>query len=145
MENGAILDEQITASSQFNSDHAPFQGRLHFQETTSKAGSWTAGTEDHLQWLQVDLGSQYTKVTRVATQGRNDFAQWVTKYKLTYSDDGVSFHYYREQGQTADKVWLRFLSFYWGRLYFTQFIWCDDEKTHEDRSFKVPIRPTGFL
>ena len=105
MENGAILDEQITASSQVNSDHAPFQGRLHFQETTSKAGSWTAGTKDHLQWLQVDLGSQYTKVTRVATQGRNDFAQWVTKYKLTYSDDGVSFQYYREQGQTADKVW----------------------------------------
>ena len=99
MENGAILDEQITASSQSNSDHAPFQGRLHFQK------SWTAGTTNLHQWLQVDLGSQYTKVTRVATQGRNDAAQWVTKYKLSYSDDGVNFQYHKEQGQTTAKVW----------------------------------------
>ena len=98
MENGAILDEQITASSQWNFNHAPFQGRLHFQ------GSWNAGTNDLHQWLQVDLGSQYTKVTSVATQGRNDLAQWVTKYKLTCSDDGVNFQYYKEQGQPADKV-----------------------------------------
>ena len=98
MENGAILDEQITASSQWNFNHASFQGRLHFQ------GSWSTGTNDLHQWLQVDLGSQYTKVTSVATQGRNDLAQWVTKYKLTYSDDGVTFQYYKEQGQLADKV-----------------------------------------
>ena len=98
MENSAILDEQITASSQLNSNHAPFHGRLHFQK------SWIAGTMDLHQWLQVDLVSQYTKVTRVATQGRNDFDQWVTKYKLTYSDDGVNFQYYKEQGQTAAKV-----------------------------------------
>lgn len=105
MENGAILGEQITASSQWKSNHAPFQGRLHFQEIAFKAGSWLAGTNDLHQWLQVDLGSQYTKVTGVATQGRNGVTrQWVTKYKLTYSDDEGSFQYYREQGQTADKV-----------------------------------------
>ena len=98
MENGAILDEQITASSQSNSNHAPFHGRLHFQK------SWVAGTRDRHQWLQVDLDSQYTKVTRVATQGGNDAIYWVTKYKLTYSDDGVNFQYYKEQGQTAAKV-----------------------------------------
>ena len=106
MENGAILDGQITASSQRNLNHAPFLGRLYFQRTVSKAGSWSAGKNDLHQWLQVDLVSQYTKVTGVATQGRNgpQFSQWVTKYKLTYSDDGVNFQYYREQGQNADKV-----------------------------------------
>ena len=106
MENGAILDEQITASSQRNFNHAPFQGRLHFQRTVYKAGSWSAGKNDLHQWLQVDLGSQYTKVTGVATQGRNDpqFSQWVTRYKLAYSDDGVNFQYHREQGQNVDKV-----------------------------------------
>ena len=98
MENGAILDEQITASSQSNSNHAPFHGRLHFQK------SWIAGTMDLHQWLQVDLGSQYTKVTRVATQGGNDAIYWVTKYKLTYSDDGVNFYYYMDQGQISRKV-----------------------------------------
>jgi len=49
------------------------------------------------------------KVTRVATQGRYSvYNQWVTKYKLQYSDDGVNFQYYKEQGQTTDKVILGF-------------------------------------
>ena len=104
MESGAISDKQIRASSQWDFKHAPFQGRLHFQGIVPKAGSWSSRESDNHQWLQVDLGSQYTKVTRIATQGRNAFNQWVTKYKLTYSNDGVNFHYYREQGQPADKV-----------------------------------------
>ena len=56
------------------------------------------------QWLQVDLGSENFKITRVATQGRKESAEWVTSYKLQYSDDGVTFHYYKEQGQASDKV-----------------------------------------
>ena len=102
MKNGAISDWQITASSQYNPDYAPFQGRLDF--TKWKAGSWSASRNDLHQWFQVDLGNKNTKVTRVATQGRNDYPQWVTKYKLQYSNDGVNFQYYREQGKTVDKV-----------------------------------------
>ena len=102
MENGAILDEQITASSQWSDNYAPFHGRLHFQASGQKQGSWSAAKNDLHQWLQVDLGNQYTKVTGVATQGA--FIEWVTEYKLTYSDDGVNFQYYKEQGQMADKV-----------------------------------------
>ena len=30
--------------------------------------------------------------------------QWVTSYKLQYSDDGVNFQYCRGQGQNIDKV-----------------------------------------
>ena len=104
MENGAISDGQISASSQLDSSHAVIQARLHFKATADKAGSWSARSNDVNQWLQVDLGSRHTKVTRVATQGRNDSLQWITKYKLQYSDDGVNFQYYKEQGQTADKV-----------------------------------------
>ena len=105
MENGAILDRQITASSQWDDNHAPFQGRLYFQATGKKQGGWSAAQGNSRQWLQVDLGSQFAKVTRVATQGRNGgHTQWVTSYKLQYSNDGVNFHYYREQGQIADKV-----------------------------------------
>ena len=105
MENGAILDGQITASSQWDENHAPSQGRLHFQASGRKQGSWVAARGDPPQWLQVDLGGQFTKVTRVATQGRNGgCCQWVKRYKLQYCDDGVNFQYYREQGQTADKV-----------------------------------------
>ena len=106
MESGAILDGQISASSEHDANHAARQGRLNFQETGSKKGAWSAGANDVNQWLQVDLRSFYTAVTRVSTQGRNSSinTQWVTEYKLQYSNDGVNFKNYREQGQTADKV-----------------------------------------
>ncbi|KAL9951704.1 hypothetical protein ACROYT_G044426 [Oculina patagonica] len=106
MESGAILDAQITASSQLSENQAANQSRLHFQRTESKNGAWVAGTPDANQWLQVDLGSQYFQVTRVATQGRNSFKatrQWVTKYKLQYSNIEVTFRFYIEQGETTDK------------------------------------------
>ena len=104
MKSGVISDGQITASSQFDANHAPFQGRLGFRKIPWKAGSWSAARNDFNQWLQVDLGIQYFKVRRVATQGRNDAAQWVTKYKLQYGNDVVSIQYYREQGQVVNKV-----------------------------------------
>ncbi|KAL9964037.1 hypothetical protein ACROYT_G027611 [Oculina patagonica] len=103
MESGAISDGQITASSQFDNNHAPTQGRLHFSYTSVKAGAWAAAISDDNQWLQVDLGSNHFTVTRVATQGRNGNKQWVTKYNLQYSDDEVNFQYYKEQGQITNK------------------------------------------
>ena len=108
METGAISDGQISASSQLDFNHAAKQGRLRCKAISQN--SWSAGKNDVHQWLQVDLGSQYTKVTRVATQGRHDAAQWVTKYILAYSNDGVNFQYYREQGQTVDKVTQTFIT-----------------------------------
>ena len=104
MENGQIADSQISASSQWDSNHAPSQGRLNYHETISKSGAWTAAYNNVHQWLQIYLGN--AKITRVATQGRNYslswpygfHAYWVTKYKLLYSTDGVTFQYYREQG-----------------------------------------------
>ena len=104
MENGAISDGQISASSQLDSSHGVTQARLHFKATAGQAGSWSARNNDVNQWLQIDLGSRHTNVTRVATQGRNYSLQWVTKYNLQYSNDGVNFHYYKEQGQNAAKV-----------------------------------------
>jgi len=106
MENGVILDEQITASSVKSSNHAAHHGRLHFQRVSGIYGAWTANIDDLHQWLQVDTGSPYTKVTRVATQGRDATLanQWVTLYKLQYGSNGVHFQYYREQGQTTNKV-----------------------------------------
>ena len=104
MENGAIPDGHVSASSQWNANHAARQGRLNFQAVPGKAGSWSARRNDANQWLQIDLGNQFTRITLVATQGRNGYSQWVTKYKLQYSNDGVNFQYYREQGQIQSKV-----------------------------------------
>ena len=104
MENGGISDGQISASSQLDSSHAVTHGRLHFKAKAGKAGSWSARKNDVNQWLQIDLGSRHTQITRVATQGRNDYSQWVTMYKLQYSNDRMNFKYYKDQGKTTDKV-----------------------------------------
>ncbi len=103
MESGALADAQITASSVLDTSTTPGQARLHLKAVANKAGGWSALKNDLNQWLQVDLGS-YTKVTRVATQGRNGHDQWVTKYRLQYSNDGVSFQVYKEPGASLAKV-----------------------------------------
>lgn len=106
MENGLISDKQLSASSEWDTDHAASKARLH---SIAGAGSWASVTADSNQWLQIDvlsLGKKFTRVTRVSTQGRASAAnqQWVTKYKLQFSNDAVNFQYYKEQGQTTDKV-----------------------------------------
>ena len=110
MESRTITDAQLTASTEDNTIHSVSHARLNFQEITDKAaGGWVADANDEHPWLQVDLGARYAKVimTGVATQGRNSslkYAQWVTKYKLQYSDNGEAFHHYKELGQAKDKV-----------------------------------------
>lgn len=105
MENGEISDDQISAST-IHAHNTPAKvGRLNRRDgTESLQGAWVAGSQDLNQWLQVDLKVKHTSVARVATQGRNGNEHWVTKYKLQYSNDEVNFEYYREQGQTTDKV-----------------------------------------
>ena len=42
----------------------------------------------------------------MATQGRNAHNQWVKKYRIQYSDDGVNFSFYQIPGQKFPKVLL---------------------------------------
>ncbi|XP_022786853.1 lactadherin-like [Stylophora pistillata] len=104
MENYGIPNGQVQASSEWDPNHAAIQGRLHYKPPRGKQGAWSARSNNENQWLQVDLGSEFTKVTGVATQGRYNYNQWVTKYKLQYSNDPATFTYYREPGEAADKV-----------------------------------------
>ena len=106
MENKVIKEEQITASSQWSTTFPPKYGRLNIKKTSTIGGAWSAAKsqQNENQWLQIELGNQQTKVTRVATQGSNGYSEWVTSYKLQYSKDGVNFQFYTEQGQNTDKV-----------------------------------------
>ena len=104
MENGAISDSQISASSEWNARYAVIYARLHLQASGSIAGAWVAGKSDANQWLQIDLIGQYRVITRVATQGRNNYDQWVTQYRLQYINCTLHFQDYREHGQEAAKV-----------------------------------------
>ena len=97
MESGLITDEQISFSFQEKNNMKVV--RLH---STQK--SRIAYVEDSNQWLQLDLRAQNTEVTRVSTQGSHQHDKWVKKYKLQYSNYGVRFQSYTEQGQTIPKV-----------------------------------------
>ena len=98
--NGALTELQISASTEWGFDYSANIGRLF---KTFRAGAWSAGINDGNQWIQLDLGGRRIKVTRVATQGRYN-GQSVSTYKLQYSENTVNFYYYKEQGQTSDKV-----------------------------------------
>ena len=103
MERETIADAQITASTMRDVNSSPSLARLRLKVDGIKQGGWSALDNDLSQWLQVNLGS-YTTVTRIATQGRNGFSEWVTKYILQYSNDGVTFQVYREPGTRGPKV-----------------------------------------
>ena len=105
MESGAISDGQISASSEHNELSAANRGRLHLQRPPSGiGGSWIAKHANADQWLQIDLGIQFTIVTRVATQGRNGHDRWVKMYRLQYSNDGVTFYSYKQLYHSVAKV-----------------------------------------
>ena len=76
---------------------------MNFKAGGGKQGGWSARQNNKNQWIQVALGS-YTKLTSIATQGRNAYSQWVTAYKLQYSEDGVNFYFYKVPGQSSPKV-----------------------------------------
>lgn len=102
MESRVISDAQITASSEWDENHAAIHGRLNFPARSGNqgvwySGAWSSGANDQNQWLQVDIGIS-KNVTHLATQGRNAVDQWVTSYTVEYSTDGASFQIYRERG-----------------------------------------------
>ena len=43
----------------------------------------------------MDLG-KIAAITKIATQGGGEAAQWVTEYKVSYSLDGGYFKFYRQ-------------------------------------------------
>ena len=102
LENHDIKDLSLTASSEIYYSKA-VHGRLYHH------GSWAASEKNVHQWFQVEFRN-WTKVTGVAIQGSGRWAYraaWVTKFKLAYSDDGVFFSDYKEDGDN-NKVLLLF-------------------------------------
>ena len=76
----------------------PRNGRLHFQPSSGQYGAWAVATNNEFQYFEVNFGD-WTKVTKVATQGRQDGAWWVKSYSLSYSYDGVFFEDYKEENE----------------------------------------------
>lgn len=90
MQNGRIKNAAITASSQWDKNHAPYLARLGRLRRGRLMGAWSAKRNNHNQFIQVDL-LRSMKITGVATQGRAEAAQWVTAFYFLFSSDGVKF------------------------------------------------------
>ena len=95
MQNGKIPDSAISASTEYNVQYKAINGRLYFLYRSGRIGAWAARTNDVYQYLQVNLGD-WTKVSRVAIQGRTDSNQWVKSFSLSYGYDHVFFKDYKE-------------------------------------------------
>ncbi|XP_041804634.1 neuropilin-1a-like isoform X3 [Chelmon rostratus] len=86
MESGEISSEQITASSQYNSNWSPERSRLNYQEN-----GWTPSDDTVREWIQVDLGF-LRFVTAIGTQGaiskETKKPYYVRSYKVDLSSTG---------------------------------------------------------
>ena len=103
MEDGTILDSQITASSEYDANHGAVNGRLNFQPSGDSTGAWSVKFNDVHQWLQVDLLGQ-AEISEVQIQGRGCCDQFVKSYTISYSDDGTTFTDYRQGPSAPVKV-----------------------------------------
>lgn len=77
-------------TNQWDANHGPNNARIYRMAGGGRTGAWSAKTNDKGQWIQVNLG-KITTVTKIGIQGRQDYAQWVTSYKVSYSQDGQHF------------------------------------------------------
>lgn len=98
MEDSHIPSGALQASSIWNYNHGPDRARINQPSGHGRAGAWVAKYRNTRQWLQVDL-RRPAKVTGVATQGRHDYSQWVTRYTVSYSLNGKVFKSYLEYGR----------------------------------------------
>ena len=107
LEDKRVHDKMIRASSYYNYYCRPASGRLNGRRAGRYGGAWCAKRSDRRQWLQVDFGA-IAKVSRVATQGRQNSAQWVKSYYLSYSRNGYRFTTYKENGRAkvSKEQWL---------------------------------------
>ena len=97
-ETGKVADQSLTASSTLNKYYRPEFGRLN---SLIEGGSWCARETNTSEYLQVDL-QEIHKISNIILQGKyTGSAQgngWVTKFSVTYSNDGIVWSRHSEGG-----------------------------------------------
>ncbi|KAG8014384.1 Contactin-associated protein-like 2, partial [Nibea albiflora] len=84
----------FTSSSVFGRAYGAGYAKLNRKQG---AGGWSPLDTDRNQWLQVDLGSRKQVVT-IVTQGRYGSSDWISKYRLLYSDTQKNWRPYLQDG-----------------------------------------------
>ncbi len=108
MADHTINDSQITTSSYIKTAYGS-QARLH--QNIPPWGGWCLYTgggskskRNYDQYIQVDL-LKLTKVTRIATQGRerSGGTEYVKDYKISYRKDSNNWIFYRGKDQASNE------------------------------------------
>jgi len=81
-----LPDEAITASDEHHENFSPIYSRIGAPPVAGKSHGWS-GQVGEPNEIMVDLTTSLM-VTGVATQGRGDSKQWVTKYSIDTSENG---------------------------------------------------------
>ena len=102
LQSGRLRNNMITASSQWDTNHAAHLARLHGRRRGRYMGAWSSKYNNRYQWLRVDFGGP-AKIIRISTQGRQDADQWVTQYYVSHSLDRVHFSEYQERNSRKVK------------------------------------------
>ncbi|KAI7814821.1 milk fat globule EGF and factor V/VIII domain containing a [Triplophysa rosa] len=108
MKSRLISDVQLSASSAYITwgidafTWHPHYARLDKQ---GKTNAWAAATNNRSEWLQLDL-EKPKRITGIITQGAKDFGivQFVSAFKIAYSDDGQSWNIVQDQTSGRDKI-----------------------------------------
>ena len=106
MKDGTIQDSQLTASSEYTAhadSHSPINARLDLPASPGRTGSWSASQNDLNQWIQADLLTPRC-IIGIVMQGRYESTQRVTRYKVQYGNDEVTWLYVKDVTQTNHAV-----------------------------------------
>ncbi|EHH17828.1 hypothetical protein EGK_14300, partial [Macaca mulatta] len=84
----------FSSSSSMTGSYSPGYAKINKR---GGAGGWSPSDSDHYQWLQVDFGNR-KQISAIATQGRYSSSDWVTQYRMLYSDTGRNWKPYHQDG-----------------------------------------------
>jgi lactadherin len=140
---------KVTASSERSPDGGsscqPEDGYI----ITNKA--WCAKSDNTEQWLQFDIGPP-TLVTGLVTKGRGDGPKkhWVTKFRVSYSNDTHVWHYYKENslnikdfGGNVDREFDRY--HFLGRPFVARFIRFHPVDWHKHISMRAGLLGCPYM
>ncbi|KAL8190841.1 UNVERIFIED_CONTAM: hypothetical protein K2H54_062585 [Gekko kuhli] len=107
LENGAIKDAQITASSYKKNWLHSWQPPLARLNKKGRVNAWQAKSNNNNQWLQIDL-LQPKKITAIVTQGAKSLTteMYVKAFSILYGDNESTWRPYLDSSTSIEKVFM---------------------------------------
>uniref|UniRef100_H3CVY0 Milk fat globule EGF and factor V/VIII domain containing a n=1 Tax=Tetraodon nigroviridis TaxID=99883 RepID=H3CVY0_TETNG len=108
MKSRLISDRHLSASSSFRTwGIDSFTWHPHFArlDKHGKTNAWSPAHNNRSEWIQVDL-EKTKRISGIVTQGAKDFGvvQFVSLFKVAYSNDGESWNTVKEENDGSDKL-----------------------------------------